>query len=48
MMLGHDVFVYAISRSDSTRLVKAYQNLRQISRLPLPKDIHISLEDLRK
>ena len=48
MMLGRDVFVYAISRSDSTRLVKAYQNLRQISRLPLPKDIHIELEDLRK
>ena len=48
MMLGRDMFVYAISRSDSTRLVKAYQNLRQISRLPLPKDIHIELEDLRK
>ena len=48
MMLGHDMFVYAISRSDSTRLVKAYQNLRQISRLPLPKDIKIGLEDLRK
>ena len=48
MMLGHDMFVYAISRSDSTRLVKAYQNLRQISRLPLPKDINITLEDLRK
>ena len=47
-MLGKDVFVYAISRSDSTRLVKAYQNLRQISRLPLAKDIHISLEELRK
>jgi len=47
-MLGKDMFVYAISRSDSTRLVKAYQNLRQISRLPLPKDIHITLEDLRK
>jgi len=47
-MLGRDMFVYAISRSDSTRLVKAYQNLRQISRLPLPKDIKISLEDLRK
>ena len=48
MMLGHDMFVYAVSRSDSTRLVKAYQNLRQISRLPLPKDINITLEDLRK
>ena len=47
-MLGKDMFVYAISRSDSTRLVKAYQNLRQISKLPLPKDIHITLEDLRK
>ena len=48
MMLGREVFVYAISRSDSTRLVKAYQNLRQISHLPLPKDIQINLEDLRK
>ena len=47
-MLGKEMFVYAISRSDSTRLVKAYQNLRQISKLPLPKDIHITLEDLRK
>ena len=47
-MLGKEVFAYAISRSDSTRLVKAYQNLRQISRLPLAKDIHISLEELRK
>ncbi len=48
MMLGRDMFVYAISRSDSTRLVKSYQNLRQINRLPLPKDIHIDLEELRK
>ena len=48
MMLGHDMFVYALSRGDSTRLVKAYQNLRQINRLPLPKDIHIDLEELRK
>ena len=47
-MLGREMFVYAISRSDSTRLVKAYQNLRQISKLPLPKGIHITLEDLRK
>ena len=47
-MLGREMFVYAISRSESTRLVKAYQNLRQISKLPLPKDIHITLEDLRK
>ena len=48
MMLGRNMFVYAVSRSDSTRLVKAYQNLRQINRLPLPKDIKITLEDLKK
>jgi len=47
-MLGEDMFVYAISRSDSVRLLTAYQNLRQISRLPLPKDIKIDLEELRK
>ena len=47
-MLGKDMFVYALSRSETTRLVKAYQNLRQISKLPLPKDIKITLEDLRK
>ena len=47
-MLGRDMFVYALPRTESTRLVKAYQNLRQISRLPLPKDINITLEELRK
>ena len=47
-MFGRDIFVYALSRSESSRLVKAYQNLRQISRLPAPKDINISLEELRK
>ena len=47
-MFGRDIFVYALSRSESSRLVKAYQNLRQISRLPAPKDIHIDLEELRK
>ena len=47
-MLGKDVFVYAISRSESVRLLTAYQNLRQISHLPLPKDIKIDLEELRK
>lgn len=48
MMLGKDMFVYAISRSESVRLLKAYQNLRQISHLPLAKDIKLSLEDFRK
>jgi len=47
-MFGKEMFVYAISRSESVRLLTAYQNLRQISRLPLPKDIKIELEDLRK
>ena len=47
-MVGKKMFVYAISRSESVRLLKAYQNLRQISHLPLPKDIKIDLEDLRK
>ena len=47
-MLGRDVFVYAVSRSESVRLLTAYQNLRQISKLPLPKNIKIELEDLRK
>lgn len=47
-MIGKEVFVYAVSRSESVRLLTAYQNLRQISHLPLPKDIKIDLEDLRK
>ena len=48
MMLGHDVFVYAFPRGESSRLISAYQNRRQINTLPLPKDININLEDLRK
>ncbi len=47
-MIGKDMFIYAISRSESVRYVAAYQNLRQISRLPSPASINISLEDLRK
>ena len=47
-MVGKEMFVYALSRSESVRLKTAYQNLRQISHLPLPKDIKITLEDLRK
>ncbi|MCQ2801967.1 MAG: DNA polymerase III subunit gamma/tau [Bacilli bacterium] len=47
-MLGRDMFVYAVSRSESVRLLTAYQNLRQISKLPLPRNIKIDLEDLRK
>mgnify|MGYP003293864118 CR=1 FL=1 len=47
-MFGRDIFVYAVSRSESVRLLTAYQNLRQISKLPLPRNIKIDLEDLRK
>lgn len=47
-MFGRDMFVYAISRSESVRLYTKYQNLRQITSLPSPKSIHIELEDLRK
>jgi len=48
MMLGRDMFVYAITRNESIRLKKAYANLNQIRKLPLPKDINMTLEDLRK
>lgn len=47
-MLGKEIFVYAVSRSESVRLLTAYQNLRQISHLPAPKTVNITLEDLRK
>ena len=47
-MLGKEVFVYSISRAESVRLVTIYQNLRQISQLPKPSEIHIDIEELRK
>ena len=47
-MLGRDVFVYALSRVEGIRLMKAFQNLGQISKLPLRKDISFDLEELRK
>lgn len=47
-MIGHDVFVYSISRSESVRLITAYHNLRQISQLPKASDIHIDIEEIRK
>ena len=46
--LGKEVFVYALSRSESVRLTTAYQNLRQISKLPAPADCNFTVEDLRK
>lgn len=47
-MLGKKVFAYAISHSESTRLITAYNNLRQISKLPRANEINLVMEDLRK
>ncbi len=47
-MLGRMVFVYAISRSESVRLITAFNNLRQISKLPKVGEIQLTLEDLKK
>lgn len=46
-MIGHEVFVYSISRSESVRLITAYHNLRQISQLPKASDIHINIEEIK-
>lgn len=46
-MLGHEVFVYSISRSESVRLITAYHNLRQISQLPKPSEVHINIEEIK-
>ena len=47
-MLNREVFAYAISHAESTRLITAYNNLRQISKLPRLNEINLTLEDLRK
>lgn len=47
-MLGREVFAYAISHGESTRLITAFNNLRQISKLPRLNEINLTLEDLRK
>ena len=46
-MIGHEVFVYSISRSESVRLITAYHNLRQISQLPKASDVHINIEEIK-
>ena len=46
-MIGKDVFVYSISRSESVRLITAYHNLRQISQLPKPSEIKINIEEIK-
>ena len=47
-MLGKEVFVYSITRGQSVELVTIYQNLRQISQLPKPSEIHIDIKELQK
>ena len=46
-MVGHQVFTYAVSRSESVRLITSYHNLRQISQLPKVSDIKINIEELK-
>ncbi len=46
-MVGHEVFVYSVSRSESVRLITSYHNLRQISQLPKASDVKINIEELK-
>ena len=46
-MAGHEVFTYAVSRSESVRLVTSYHNLRQISQLPRASEVKINIEELK-
>jgi len=46
-MVGHEVFTYAVSRSESVRLVTSYHNLRQISQLPRASEVKINIEELK-
>ena len=48
MMLKKDVFVYALPRSESVRLITAYHNLRQISQLPKQNEIKLDIKELTK
>ena len=43
-IVGRDVFVYAIVRSEALRLQKSYFSLRQLNRLPKAKDIQLNLK----
>lgn len=46
-MLNREVFAYAISHSESTRLIKAFHNLRQVGKLPKSTEIEIDLEEIK-
>ncbi len=47
-MINREVFVYAIPRSESVRLITIFHNLRQLSKLPKASDVNINLEELKK
>ena len=47
-MLNKDMFIYSVSRAETVRLITAYHNLRQISQLPKPNEIHLDIKELRK
>ena len=47
-MLNKEMFVYSVSRAETVRLITAYHNLRQISQLPKPNEIHLDIKELRK
>lgn len=47
-MVGKDdIFVYAISRDESVRLVRAFNNLRQVSQLPKTNEIQIDIKEIK-
>jgi hypothetical protein len=46
-MLGEEVFVYAISRDERVRLVTAFNNLRQINRLPKSSEVNIDIKEIK-
>ena len=46
-MINREMFVYAVSRDESMRLIKAFGNLRQISKLPKANEIKIDLKEIK-
>src|SRR5574344_1182223 len=47
-MINREMFVYAVSRDESMRLIKAFGNLRQISKLPKANEIKIDLKEKKQ
>ncbi|MCQ3035996.1 MAG: hypothetical protein MJ248_07300, partial [Bacilli bacterium] len=47
-LTGLDLFIYAISNSEKVRLIMQYTNLRQIGRLPDPKELdNINFKEMK-